>query len=552
MVGQTISVVNDMAEDGLRRAQLWGNIPLSSSFCIRPTHTSAIGIQDAYAYLTEHDSLFSGRDTTFPRLEKSWREGRIRIKALPLYSRLQYNGHHDFGWQDGPMIPNKGAQVYGNAGLYAKVWIFEGQWAPEWVYAQNSPETWNPPVRIWQGDFPDRFGTEPYQRTFGGQSFVRATAGPFQFNYGTENISWGPSPDVNLLMSNNAPGMPHTSMGTSKPIKTRIGSFEGQVFVGNMAYSGFRYEVGPHPWGSALSDVYRDTARDGLKRVFSGIVAVYNPKWFPGLSVGAIRSIWQEGALDSTFNSWQLIPALLRNPFGQGAYAFQTGPMDQMAAIFFRYVMPESHVEIWGEFGRDDAAADLEDLLTSPGHSRGYQWGFRKLIPIIGQSEYLDATFHVVQCEAAKEMMIRTQFGYPVFYDSDYSNFGQNLGAGIGTGSNLTKATLYYVKNQKKYGLQFDWVAHNNDLIYSGQTPWLATWYGYDFTKKFIDWGISAMYQEKHGNLIYNVRVMGMQTYNWNNWYHPTIGWDPNISTFRALGANYLSLNVFASMIYFL
>jgi hypothetical protein len=108
------------------------------------------------------------------------------------------------------------------------------------------------------------------------------------------------------------------------------------------------------------------------------------------------------------------------------------------------------------------------------------------------------------------------------------------------------------VKNQKKYGLQFDWVAHNNDLIYSGQTPWLATWYGYDFTKKFIDWGISAMYQEKHGNLIYNVRVMGMQTYNWNNWYHPTIGWDPNISTFRALGANYLSLNVFASMMYLL
>ena len=549
---QNVSVVNDIADDALRRGQLWGDLPLTSSFCIRPLHGSAVKSHNPYESLQNWDTLFPSRDSSSFHLSKSWLNGNVRVDALPLYSRIQYNGHHPYGWQDGPMIPNKGLQTYFNAGVFAKFYFLEAQFSPEWVYAQNEPETWNPPVRVYQGDFPDRFGTGPYVRKFGGQSFIRGYAGPFVFSYGTENLAWGPAQDVNLLMSSNAPGMPHTAMGTRKPIQTRIGSIEAQVFIGNLAYSGFGYEKGPSPWGSELSDVYRDTTRDGLSRVFSGIVAVYSPKWLPGLSVGAIRSIWQEGATDTTFNAWQLIPALVRNPFGTGAYAFQTGPMDQMAAVFFRYVMPESHVEIWGEFARDDAAADLEDLITSPGHSRGYQWGFRKLIPLSGKQEYLDAYLNVVQCEAAKELFIRTQYGFATFYDSDYSNFGQNLGAGIGTGSNMLKTSLSYVKGAKKYGIQIEQVAHNNDNIYTGRTPWLATWYGYDFTKKYIDWGISALYQERQGNLLYNIRLMGMQTYNWNNWYHPTIGWDPNISTFRALGANYKSLNVFIGIMYFL
>lgn len=550
--GQTISVVNELADQALRRAQLFGQLPLSSSFCIRPVHTKALGVSDAYEFLSEQDPLFSRDTSAIPPLAKTWWKERIALKALPIYSRLQYNDHHDYGWQDGPMIPNKGAQAYINGGVYAKLWIFEAQYAPEWVYAQNKPETWNPPVRVKQGDFPDRFGTEPYVRSYPGQTYVRAALGPAQVSIGTENVSWGPSQDVNLLMSNNAPGMPHVTMGTAKPIQTRFGSFEGQVLLGNLHYSGFRYAIGPNPDGAALPDVYRDSTRDDLKRVFSGLVAVYNPKWFPGLSVGAIRNIWQEKPLDSAFRTIQLIPALFRNPFGQGAYAFQTGPMDQIASVFFRYVMPESHVEIWGEFGRDDAAADVEDLLTSPTHSRGYQFGFRKLVPIQGQREYMDVRLHVVQCEAAKEVMIRRQFGWPVFYDSDYSNYGQNIGAGIGTGSNLFKASLDYIKERRSYGLHIDWVAHNNDLIYTGQTPWLTTWYGYDFTKKYIDWGLTGVYQEKQGNWIYQVKIMAMQTYNWNNWYHPTIGWDPNISTFRAIGNNHFSFNAFAQVIYLL
>ena len=48
-----------------------------------------------------------------------------------------------------------------------------------------------------------------------------------------------------------------------------------------------------------------------------------------------------------------------------------------MASMFFRYVMPESHAEVYGEYGFDDNRYDLEDMLVSPEHSRAYLIGFK-------------------------------------------------------------------------------------------------------------------------------------------------------------------------------
>ena len=47
----------------------------------------------------------------------------------------------------------------------------------------------------------------------------------------------------------------------------------------------------------------------------------------------------------------------------------------------------------------------------------------------------MEFTYEVTQIEGSKEMINRIQFGYPVFYDSDYNHYGQQIGAGIGNGS---------------------------------------------------------------------------------------------------------------------
>jgi hypothetical protein len=62
-------------------------------------------------------------------------------------------------------------------------------------------------------------------------------------------------------------------------------------------------------------------------------------------------------------------------------------------------------------------------------------------------------------------MVNRVQFGYPAFYDSDYSHRGQYLGAGIGTGSNQWIFSLDRVKENKKLGFVYERIARDNDIL---------------------------------------------------------------------------------------
>ena len=85
-----------------------------------------------------------------------------------------------------------------------------------------------------------------------------------------------------------------------------------------------------------------------------------------------------------------------------------------------------------------------------------------------------------------------------------------------------------------------------------GRAPWLTTWYGYDFTKKWIDWGVSGIFQNRVGNVVYYVKPMWMQTYNWMYLFHPTNVYDPAIDPFRAPGWNVTSFNVFTGLTWYL
>ena len=75
------------------------------------------------------------------------------------------------------------------------------------------------------------------------------------------------------------------------------------------------------------------------------------------------------------------------NPF-RGAGGGTQANIDQMASMFFRYVMPESHAEVYGEYGFDDNRYDLEDMLVSPEHSRAYLIGFHKIHPLKEKTEF--------------------------------------------------------------------------------------------------------------------------------------------------------------------
>ena len=220
---QSVSLLNQGLNDAVRRAQLWGSVPATaSSFCVRPVHaTRALGFTDPYSFDAKYDFTQPGDDTTKPLLPKYQYEDWVFVRATPILVRAQLNSHHDYGWQDGPMIPNKGMQTYLNGGIYGRLLksLIEFQYAPELVSAENR-DLPAPGVRNSRGDFPDRFGTDPYRRTYTGQSYIKLNVDFLSAGFSTENVAWGPGRFSSVIMSENAPGMGHFSLASNKPIKT--------------------------------------------------------------------------------------------------------------------------------------------------------------------------------------------------------------------------------------------------------------------------------------------------------------------------------------------
>ena len=575
---QSVSLLNKPLNDAIRRSQLWGDVPIASSFCVRPVDAvKALGFDDPYSLDSEYDFVLNDnvKDGLLPKfsipisrlteiisdsltkhiVSKVSPKNLFYLRATPITTRVQYNGHHDYGWQDGPMIPNKGLQYYLNAGIYGNIGPIEFKYAPEYVYALNDsvppPGVRNisssqiaPGIFTEQHDYPDRFGTDPYRRNYFGQSYVKLNLGSVSFGVSSENIFWGPGRYSGIVMTENAPGMNHLTIESNKPIKTKIGTFEFNLIGGKKRHSGFTYltqaQVSPSDSVNgllSLPEVMRDTSLDDNFNVFAGAVGVFSPIFLPGFSIGLTREVWTSSQPEEV-NYTDYFALFFTNPFRSGGGGTQ--PVDQMGSVFFRYVMPESHSEVYGEYGFDDNRFDFEDLIVSPEHSRAYLIGFSKLHPVDGKNEYVEFTAEVTQIEASKEWINRGA----VFYDSDYSNYGQNIGAGIGSGSNQWILNIDHVNETRRLGFVFERIARNNDLLYRNEVPWVNTWYGFDFTKKYIEASYGLNYEKRIGNLMFWSKALLTQTYNWNYWYDPA----GTSSSMRANGYNVKSLNIFTGL----
>jgi len=569
-MAQSVSLLNKPLNDAIRRAQLRGDVPIASSFCIRPVDAvKALGFDDPYSLDAKYDFVLNDKikegvlpkfSIPISRLTDNVSDSLTKflvnkispnqlfyLRATPITTKVQYNGHHDYGWQDGPMIPNKGMQYYINGGVYGNIGPLEFQYAPEIVFATNDSVP-APGVRDNLGE-PDRFGTDSFNRTYLGQSFIKLNLGSISVGLSSENIFWGPGRYSGLVMTQNAPGMNHFTIETIKPIETRIGSFEFNLIGGKKMHSGFTWltqkEINPTDSINgllSLPDVVRNPSLDTSFNVFTAAVAVYNPIWLPGLSLGITREVWTV-AQPTQIKYFDYLSLFYSNPFRVSGGGTEAGT-NQMASVFFRYVMPESHAEVYGEYGFDDNRFDIEDFLVSPEHSRAYLFGFRKIHPILNSDEYFDFSIEITQIEASKELMNRTQFGYAVFYASDYSHYGQNIGAGIGSGSNQWVFNLDHVNKNRRFGVLFERVARNNDLLYRGEVPWVNTWYGFDFTKKYVEASYGFNYEQRSGPVLFWSKALLTQTYNWNHWYDPA----GTSSAMRANGYNVKSLNIFTGL----
>lgn len=507
---QSLTVGSKALEDYYRREQLKGNLDSAVSFTVRPLIPySAFKLKDG-AFPDSTEIRYNLLDT-----DNEWIEGKFRAKLLPFTFQTQFNTHHPYGWNDGAMIPAKGLQMLLSPGIYAEYGPLSIQFQPEIVVAGNPAfETFNKDhydiifARYYDFynkiDLPVRFGSKEYSRAYWGQSSIRLNYKGMSFGVSTENLWWGPGMRNSLLMSNTAPGFKHLTLNTTKPIKTAIGSFEGQLIAGRLEGSGF----GPLEPDKIYmgSNLYVSKPNDW--RYLSGVVLTWQPKWVSGLFLGFTKSSQSYSKDLKGFSDY--LPFFSSNKTVTADESINK--RDERGSLFLRWLWPEEKAEMYFEYGHNNYSGDF---LLEPATARAYIFGLRKLLPFNrSRNENILLGIEVTQMgdPSLKNVLKASGWYNSVGIPHGYTNRGEVLGAGIGPGGNMQSVEVSWISGLKHLGLQLERYVHNTDFYY----------YAYidskDFRRNWTDFSLAANGEWNYKNFIFNAKLQAIQSLNYQ-WY---------------------------------
>lgn len=517
---QSLPVGTGVLEDALRRAQLLGEIDSSISFTSRPLFPTAS------MKLTNTFDPYSTLDKE--RWTKS--DGSIRfaknkgiVQLLPFTWQQQFNTHHPYSLNDGAMIPAKGYQTLISGGVYAQYGPLSIQLRPEYVFAENQSFQGfykEQPDAVWAEyytlnnviDTPEKFGDSAYEKMFWGQSSIRLTYGPVSLGISNENLWWGPGVRNSLMMSNSAPGFKHITLNTIKPIRSWIGSFEGQIICGRLEDSGFT----PPDTNRTYNGVKLYNPKRTDWRYINGMVVSYQPKWVPGLFLGVSRTfITYYKDMGHTFKDFLPIvtPISKKANYGETESPF---PNDQRASFFLRWLWTKAHAEIYTEYFREDHAFDLRDMIIDAEHTHAFIFGMRKIFPLkVYENQFIQVNLEFTQLEQTTTSPERPSKYLYVHYagiSQGYTNRGQLLGAGIGPGSNMQSLSVSWVKRLKTIGIEFERLVQNNDFHNAVIKDPRAIW---------VDLGTSAFGEWDYKNLLFSAKLEFIKSLNYEHYYRP-------------------------------
>lgn len=509
---QSLPVGTPILEEYYRRNQLMGGFDPSVSFTIRPLYS--FGKKNVYY----PDSADIGEK--FGNIESSWRteNGKGNAQFLPANMQVQLNSHHPYGWNDGAMIPAKGFQTLISAGVYAEYGPVSLQFIPELVFATNpSFETFDKDhydviaARYYDFynniDLPARFGKAAYGKAFLGQSSIRLNLKGLSTGLSTENLWWGPGRRNSLLMSNNAPGFLHATLNTIKPIKSPIGSFEGQIIGGRLLGS-----------GQGVLEPEREYFDNPLfvpkpqgSRYISGYALTWQPKWVEGLFLGITKSSQIYRSDMHKFSDLLPFYSSSKQVTADQGLSIR----DLRNSYFMRWLWVEEQAEFYFEFGRNNNNSDSRELLLTPDRSRAYILGLRKIFPFNqskGESFIVNVEIAQMQ-ETFIEDVRNTNSWYVNHYiRHGYTHRGQVLGAGIGPGGNMQSLDVSWFKGLKRLGFQIERYVHNNDFYYYAFED------SRDYRRHWTDLSFAARGEWNYHNLLFNAKIQGIKSLNYQ-WF---------------------------------
>ncbi len=417
--------------------ELAGKIHTGSSYLIKPVRYSR----------SLYDSLLSQyfSDKPIKQIDKrKWVYGRI----LPISNVTKYTSHHPFGWSDGALLPSKGLQQLWSAGVYGEAGPISIQLNPEFIWASNQKfERYN--------NYGPLNPIRRYNKIFLGQTFIKFEKSFLGFSFGADNKWWGPGYFSSLIMSNNAPGNINVNFYSPKPFNSHFGKFEWQIIGGKLKDD--PQQIDEIYSLNNLRDIYQVEKINN--KYLNSLIIVYHPFFLKDAYIAFTRSfIGQYSNVDSLGKNDSKLRAFLPvfdRIFKSNLLNEDQREWNQLASLSLKIKFPKAHAETYVEYGWNDHSENIRDLLMAPTHSASYLVGFRKIIHL-NKSSSFEIITEINQMAQSPDYLVRSAGNWYIhWYNTNYSNFGQILGSGIGFGNNAFSISNLYKKNRLNIGFLF-------------------------------------------------------------------------------------------------
>jgi hypothetical protein len=393
----------------------------------------------------------------------------LRTTLLPVEVRTAYNAGIPRSMNEGALWAGRGWSVATQAGFRLDYGFATLVVAPIVTYAANEPfphlgsdgpdrSHFVAPWRTgrYSVDLPVRLGTEPVVRIDPGETTLALGSPAATVGISTGAQWWGPGIRNAIVMSNNAPGIPHLFVRTGDPLRTRFGDVEARWMAGNLTESRF----------------FDSDPENDLRSIY-GFAATLQPCRTPGLTLGLARTVvTTEGGLGPTLA--QAPVGVLRTPPPDTLVERAVGGF-QILSLFGRWAFPAEGMEVYGEWARHELPASLSALLVTPNHTQGYTFGLQWARPVPPAPAVLRLQGEVTNLEQSATYRTAPR---PAFYTSasvpqGYTHRGRSVGAAIGPGASAQWLAIDLIGSGGGGGLFVNRIRWENDAYYTTPRGWL-------------------------------------------------------------------------------
>ena len=205
--------------------------------------------------------------------------------------------------------------------------------------------------------------------------------------------------------------------------------------------------------------------------------------------------------------------------FFKKTYSDDSVKRDQIASVSTKWILPKEKVEIYFEFGFNDAKQNFRDLMMDMAHSSGYVWGFKKL-KYLNNTQYINLNVEIARLAQTTSYLHRNAGNWYEHggISEGYTNLNQIMGGGSGFGNNMQALALGYNSGWNKVGIIFQHILQNPyDQVAGINEVGIRSikWTDYSF-------GLQTRYHYKKILLSANMEIIKAKNYIWEQGNSPT------------------------------